>query len=166
MTLPPDPPPNPSRRDFGKTMLGALSVGAARVTFAANTPTARPQIKQWRAAFPALQTRIHGRPLAYLDSAATTQRPEAVLTSLLDFYRTVNANPGSALHTLARRAQELYQNARTTLAQFVNAMSADEIVWVRGTTEAINLVATAWARTELRAGDEIYLGRACLRFEK
>ena len=157
MTLPPDPPPNPSRRDFGKTMLGALSVGAARVTFAANTPTARPQIKQWRAAFPALETRIHGRPLAYLDSAATTQRPEAVLTSLLDFYRTVNANPGSALHTLARRAHELYQNARTTLAQFVNAMSADEIVWVRGTTEAINLVATAWARTELRAGDEILL---------
>ena len=157
MILPPDPPPNPSRRDFGKTMLGALSVGAARVTIAANTPTSRPQIKQWRAAFPALETRIHGRPLAYLDSAATTQRPEAVLTSLVDFYRTVNANPGSALHTLARRAQELYQNARTTLAQFVNAMSADEIVWVRGTTEAINLVATAWARTELRAGDEILL---------
>jgi len=137
-------------------MLVALATGA-RVSIAASKPASRPSVEQWRAAFPILGTRIHDRPIAYLDSAATTQRPEPVLKSLLDFYRTANANPGSTLHTLARRAQELYQAARKTVAQFVNAADSDEIVWVRGTTEAVNLVATAWARPNLRAGDEILL---------
>jgi len=136
-------------------MLAAFAAGA-RVSIAATRPTSAPQVERWRADFPILETRIHDRPIAYLDSAATTQRPEAVLKSLMDFYRTVNANPGSTLHTLARRAQQLYQDARTTVAQFMNA-NADEIVWVRGTTEAVNLVATAWTRPNLRSGDEILL---------
>jgi cysteine desulfurase/selenocysteine lyase len=156
MTPPADTLSNPSRRDLGKSMLVALATGA-RVSIAASKPASRPSVEQWRAAFPILGTRIHDRPIAYLDSAATTQRPEPVLKSLLDFYRTANANPGSTLHTLARRAQELYQAARKTVAQFVNAADSDEIVWVRGTTEAVNLVATAWARPNLRAGDEILL---------
>ncbi|HET9475739.1 MAG TPA: aminotransferase class V-fold PLP-dependent enzyme [Steroidobacteraceae bacterium] len=137
-------------------MLAGLAAGAAGVTIAATKPVSGPPVGQWRSAFPILETRIRDRPLTYLDNAATTQRPETVLKSLLDFHRTVNANPGSTLHTLARRAQELYETARAVVAQFLNA-DADEIVWVRGTTEGVNLVATAWARPNLRAGDEILL---------
>jgi cysteine desulfurase/selenocysteine lyase len=157
MARTPDSLSNPSRRKLGKTLLAALAASGARATCAAADNVSGPPIDQWRAAFPILETRIRDRPLAYLDSAATTHRPEAVLQSLLDFYRTANANPGSTLHTLAQRAQELYQDARATVAHFLNAANADEIVWVRGTTEAVNLVATAWARPNLRAGDEILL---------
>jgi cysteine desulfurase / selenocysteine lyase len=146
---------NPSRRDLGKSLLAAFAVGAA-TKIAATGAMFRPPVERWRADFPILETRIRGMPCVYLDSAATTQRAEPVLKSLVDFYRTVNANPGGTLHTLARRAQELYQNARSTVARFINA-DADEIVWVRGTTEAVNLVATAWARPNLHAGDEILL---------
>jgi len=111
----------------------------------------------WHADFPALQQRVNGYPLAYLDSAATTQRPEEVLEALLNYYRRDNANPGAALHTLARRAYECYEEARRTLAAFVNAESPEEVVWVRGTTEGINLIASAWARPRLRPGDELLL---------
>jgi cysteine desulfurase/selenocysteine lyase len=146
---------NPSRRDLGKSLLAAFTVGAG-AKIAATGPVFRPP-ERWRADFPILETRIRGIHCVYLDSAATTQRPEPVLKSLVDFYRTANANPGSTLHTLARRAQDLYQDARGTVARFINASSADEIVWVRGTTEAVNLVAAAWARPNLHAGDEILL---------
>ena len=148
-------PSNPSRRDLGKSLLAAFAVGAGARS-AATGPGFRPPVERWRADFPILETRIRGNPVAYLDSAATTQRPEPVLKSLVDFYRTANANPGSTLHSLARRAQELYQDARGTVARFINA-DADEIVWVRGTTEAVNLVAAAWARPNLQPGDEILL---------
>jgi cysteine desulfurase/selenocysteine lyase len=111
----------------------------------------------WRDRFPALAQSSAGRPLVYLDSAATTQRPFAVLEAMETFYREDNANPGSALHALARRAHERYESARQTLANFLNAASADEIVWVRGTTEGVNLVASAWARAMLKRNDEILL---------
>jgi cysteine desulfurase/selenocysteine lyase len=111
----------------------------------------------WRSHFPSLAQRVNGRPLVYLDSAATTQRPQAVIDALTHFYRNDNANPGASLHTLARRAHERYENARSKLGSFLNAASADEVVWVRGTTEGINLVATAWARAKLRRGDELLL---------
>jgi cysteine desulfurase/selenocysteine lyase len=110
-----------------------------------------------RDVFPALNQYVGGRPLIYLDSAATTQRPSAVLDAIDDFYRRDNANPGPALHELARRANARYERARSTLARFLNASSAEEIVWVRGTTEGINLVASSWARARLRPGDEILL---------
>ncbi|HXI67541.1 MAG TPA: aminotransferase class V-fold PLP-dependent enzyme, partial [Steroidobacteraceae bacterium] len=100
---------------------------------------------------------MNRQPFAYLDSAATTQRPEAVLSALLDYYRHDNANPGGTLHALARRAYEQYEGARRTLAAFVNAADPEEVVWVRGTTEGINLVARAWARPRLRSGDELLL---------
>jgi cysteine desulfurase/selenocysteine lyase len=93
----------------------------------------------------------------YLDSAATAQRPTQVLNALREFYERDNANPGKTQHAMARRAFEQYQKARQTLARFINASSADEITWVRGTTEGVNLVASAWARTVLRPGDEILL---------
>ena len=114
-------------------------------------------MKSWRADFPLLDQQVNGHPLTYLDSAATTQRPTQVLDALLDFYRHDNANPGSSLHTLARRAYERYEGARRTVAAFINAAQPEEVVWVRGSTEGINLVATAWARPLLRKGDEVLL---------
>jgi cysteine desulfurase/selenocysteine lyase len=114
-------------------------------------------VKSWRADFPLLDQQVNGHPLTYLDSAATTQRPTQVLDALLDFYRHDNANPGSSLHTLARRAYERYESARRTVATFINATQPEEVVWVRGSTEGINLVATAWARPLLRKGDEVLL---------
>lgn len=111
----------------------------------------------WRADFPALDQTVNDLPLAYLDSAATTQRPTPVLAALQHYYRHDNANPGAALHTLARRAYERYEGARRVLADFIHAQAPDEVVWVRGTTEGINLVASAWARPRLNAGDEILL---------
>jgi selenocysteine lyase/cysteine desulfurase len=92
-----------------------------------------------------------------LDSAATAQRPTAVINALRKFYERDNANPGKTQHAMARRAYEQYQRARQTLARFINAPSADEIAWIRGTTEGINLVASAWVRSTLRPGDEILL---------
>jgi cysteine desulfurase / selenocysteine lyase len=113
--------------------------------------------KSWRADFPVLDQHINGHPLTYLDSAATTQRPTSVVDALLDFYRHDNANPGSSLHALARRAYERYESARRTIATFINAAQSEEVVWVRGSSEGINLVATAWARPLLRKGDELLL---------
>jgi cysteine desulfurase/selenocysteine lyase len=110
-----------------------------------------------RNVFPALNQYVGGRPLIYLDSAATTQRPSAVLDAIDNFYRRDNANPGPAFHEFARRANARYESARSTLARFLNASSAEEIVWVRGTTEGVNLVATSWARARLEPGDEILL---------
>lgn len=114
-------------------------------------------MSSWRADFPLLDQKVNGYPLTYLDSAATTQRPTQVLEALLDFYRHDNANPGSSLHTLARRAYERYEGARRTVATFIKAAQPEEVVWVRGSTEGINLVATTWARPLLRQGDELLL---------
>lgn len=127
----------------------ALSAGSAAPGTARITP--------WRSDFPACEQTVNGHRLAYLDSAATTQRPGAVLEALLDYYRHNNANPGNTLHTLARRAYEDFERARRTLAGFLNANDPDEIVWVRGTTEGINLVANAWAGPRLGRGDEVLL---------
>jgi len=111
----------------------------------------------WQSHFPALAQRANGLRLVYLDNAATTQRPEPVLQALIDFYRHDNANPSASLHMLARRSYERYEAARVTVAGFINAPHAEEIVWVRGTTEGNNLVASAWGRANLRRGDEILL---------
>jgi cysteine desulfurase/selenocysteine lyase len=114
----------------------------------------------WRADFPALAQRVDGHRLCYLDSAATTLRPELVIDEVAGFYRGDNANPGAALHALARRAHMRYEAARAHVARFIGAADAGEIVFTRGTTEAINLVAAAWGGAHLRPGDEILLGIA------
>jgi cysteine desulfurase/selenocysteine lyase len=115
----------------------------------------------WRPArFPALSEPVDGRRLVYLDSAATTQRPAEVIDAIADFYRRDNANPAGALHALARRAEERYEGARAAVARFVGALDAEEIVFTRGTTEAINLVAAAWSERFLGRGDTILLGLA------
>ena len=108
------------------------------------------------AAFPALAQRVNDQPLTYLDSAATTLRPRAVIDALVEFYSTDNANP-SPVHQLASRAAQRLGAARQTVAQFIHAADPSEVVFVRGTTEGVNLVASTWAVANLRAGDEIVL---------
>ncbi|MCM8566630.1 cysteine desulfurase [Thauera linaloolentis] len=102
-----------------------------------------------------LSRTVHGRRLVYLDNGATTQKPLAVVEAERRFYLESNANIHRGVHWLSQHATELYDAARATVQRFINAAHADEIVFTRGTTEAINLVAQSWGRAELRAGDEI-----------
>lgn len=110
-----------------------------------------------RADFPALAQSVRGHPLIYLDNAATTQKPNPVIDAEADYYRHDNANVHRGVHTLSERATERYEQARARIAQFIGAGSAQEIVFTRGTTEAINLVAGAWGPAHVGAGDEILL---------
>lgn len=112
-------------------------------------------VQQVREQFPILQQQINGHPLVYLDSAATAHKPECVLQTMLDFYRTDNANVHRSAHTLAGRATQKFEQARQRVANFLHAQFCDEIIWTRGTTEAINLVAQSWGRQTLQAGDEV-----------
>jgi cysteine desulfurase / selenocysteine lyase len=110
-----------------------------------------------RALFPQLATRLNGRPLIYLDSAGTTLRPRPVLEAIMQFYQQRNANPGRGIHSLANHAMEEYEDARARVAKFINAAEPLEIIWTKGTTEALNLFASSWAVPRLRVGDEIIL---------
>jgi cysteine desulfurase/selenocysteine lyase len=107
--------------------------------------------------FPILGERINGRQLVWLDNAATTQKPQAVIDRLQYFYAHENSNVHRAAHALAARATDAYEGARTTVADFLGAPSGDTVIFTRGTTEAINLVAQAWGRQYVGAGDEIVL---------
>src|SRR5205814_10522459 len=107
--------------------------------------------------FPILGERVNGHPLIYFDSAASSQKPRAVLDVVRNYYEHENANVHRGLHTLSARATEHYDKSRQRIADFIGAASADEIVFTRGTTESINLVAQAWAGKLLRAGDVILL---------
>jgi cysteine desulfurase/selenocysteine lyase len=110
-----------------------------------------------RAEFPALDQEVDGHPLVYLDNAATTQKPRAVLDALTRYYEADNANVHRGIHELSRRATEAYEGARTKVAHWIGAGDPSEIVWTRGTTEAINLVAFAYGLDALEEGDEILL---------
>lgn len=107
--------------------------------------------------FPAIHQSVNGKPLAYLDNAATTQRPKAVLDAMEAFYREDNANVHRGVHTLSQRATDKFESARQTVARFVNAPSPDEVVFTKGCTEAINLVAASWGRQNLSEGDVVLL---------
>ena len=111
---------------------------------------------QWPSEFPALRQRINGHPLTYLDSAATTLRPQSVIDALVDFYAGDNANP-TRMHSLGVRSANRLSDARQALARFINAPDASEVIFVRGTTEGVNLLATAFGPTQLRPGDQIIL---------
>ena len=124
----------------------------------ASPPTDGSSVEDWRAEFPALAQQINGKPLVYLDTAATSQRPRAVIDAIARFYETDNGNPSPTLHTLARRANDRYESARAAVGRFVGAADPLEIVFTRGTTEAINLVAFAWGLANVHAGDEILIG--------
>jgi cysteine desulfurase/selenocysteine lyase len=110
-----------------------------------------------RADFPILQRRVHGKPLVYLDNAATTQKPQAVIDRLNRYYREENANIHRGVHALSVDATEAYDEARDRVRRFINAAEAREIVFVRGATEAINLVASTFGRAHVAAGDEIVI---------
>src|SRR5580658_7802877 len=110
-----------------------------------------------RAQFPILKTKIHGKPLVYFDNAATTQKPRVVLDALQRYYESENANIHRGVHTLSREATEAYELARKKIARFINAAEPREIIFTRGTTEGINLVATSYGGKFLKPGDEIIL---------
>ena len=107
--------------------------------------------------FPTLAQEVGGHPLVYLDSAATSQKPQCVLDALLEYYEHDNANVHRGIHELSRRATIAFEEARVKLANFIGAADSDELVWTRGTTEAINLVAGSWGLNTLGEGDEILL---------
>jgi len=107
--------------------------------------------------FPALHQEVHGKPLVYLDNAATTQKPTAVIDAIDRFYRLDCSNVHRGVHELSERATKAYEEARTSVKRFINARTEREIVFVRGTTEAINLVANSYGRSHLKAGDEILI---------
>ncbi len=114
-------------------------------------------VERIRSDFPVLAESVNGRPLVYLDNAATAQKPLAVIETLDDYYRHYNSNIHRGVHALSERATAAYEGARAKVRDFINAESEKEIVFTRGTTEAINLVAQSYARTNLKAGDEILI---------
>lgn len=129
-------------------------VGSIAMTLAT---ASRLAVQALRAQFPLLDQQVNGRPLVYLDNAATSQRPAAVLDAMANYYLHDNANVHRGLYELARRSTDRYEAARATVARFIHAPSAGEVVFVRGVTEAVNLVATAWGDANLGPGDEILL---------
>ncbi len=110
-----------------------------------------------RADFPILHQKVHGHPLIYFDNAATSQKPRSVLDALRNYYERDNANVHRGIHELSNRATAAFEAARARSAKFINARSGDEIVFTRGTTESINLVAAAWGQKNLKPGDTILL---------
>ncbi|HEX2187747.1 MAG TPA: cysteine desulfurase [Longimicrobiaceae bacterium] len=124
---------------------------------AAILPATTYDVERVRAEFPILDQEVNGHPLVYLDNAASTQKPLAVIDAISRFYRRDNANVHRGLHELSNRATEAYEGARVRVARFLGIADEAELVWTRGTTEALNLVAWAWGTASLRAGDEILL---------
>lgn len=142
-----------NRREFLSTCTAAGLIAGASV---AGKEAQSVGQQTWPSTFPALRQRVNDHPLIFLDSAATTLRPQSVIDALVDYYSTDNANP-ARVHTLASRAADRLAAARQAVARFINAPDPTEVVFVRGTTEGVNLVAGTWAAANLKAGDEIVL---------
>ena len=124
---------------------------------ASPTATQPLDVRAIRADFPILDQDVNGHPLVYLDNGATTQKPRPVLDAIATYYERDNANVHRGMHELARRATDDYEAARVKVAKFLNAADPSEVVWTRGTTEAINLAAMTWGWSNLEPGDEIML---------
>ena len=114
-------------------------------------------IEEIRSDFPILRREVNGHPLAYLDNAATSQKPLAVLDAMDDYYRRTNANVHRGVHTMSEEATALYEGARGRVARFINASSSKEVIFTRNATEAINLVAYSWGLDTLKPGDEVLI---------
>jgi cysteine desulfurase / selenocysteine lyase len=114
-------------------------------------------VERIREDFPILQEKIHGKPLIYLDNAATSQKPKAVIDALVHYYLHDNANVHRAVHLLSTRATEACERTREKVRRFINAASINEIIFVRGTTEGLNLVAQTYGRQNIKAGDEVLI---------
>jgi cysteine desulfurase/selenocysteine lyase len=121
------------------------------------TAAKTPDWAALRRDFPILDQQVHGKPLIYFDNAATSQKPRAVINALVHYYERDNANVHRGIHELSNRSTSAFEDARARAAKFINAKSAEEIVFTRGTTESINLVASAWGPKNLKAGDVILL---------
>jgi cysteine desulfurase/selenocysteine lyase len=122
-----------------------------------NTQTVAFDVARIRADFPALHQSAHGRPLVYLDNAATTQKPQPVIDAIRRYYEVDNANVHRGVHLLSQRATDAYEDAREKVRAFINAASTREIVYTRNATESINLVARAWGDANVRTGDEVLI---------
>lgn len=116
-----------------------------------------PELDEVRSCFPILGVDLDGRSPAYLDNAATTQKPRQVLDAIHDYYTTANSNVGRSVHTLSMRATERYEAARTRVAAFIGAADKDEVVFTRGTTDSVNMVAEGFGRKVVGAGDEVLI---------
>ena len=116
-----------------------------------------PNWSALREDFPILNQSVHGKPLVYFDNAATSQKPRSVIRSLVHYYEHDNANVHRGIHELSNRSTAGFETARARTAKFINAGSADEIIFTRGTTESINLVANTWGTKNIKAGDVILL---------
>jgi cysteine desulfurase/selenocysteine lyase len=133
-------------------------VNAAPTSATIQAKASRPlDVEALRREFPVLSRVINGRPLCYLDSAASSQRPQFVIDAISHYYETTHANVHRGVHKLSQEATDLFEGARETLRRFINARSTREVIFVRGTTEAINLVAQSYARPRLQPGDEILI---------
>lgn len=119
--------------------------------------TSSYNVEKLRKDFPILREKVHGKPLVYLDNAATTQKPEAVLKTLDDYYRHTNSNIHRGVHLLSEKATAAYEGSREKVRAFLNAKTTHEIIFTRGATEAINLVAQTWGRQNLKEGDEVLI---------
>ena len=133
-------------------------MSASHASVLSGTATSAPlDVEAIRRDFPVLAREVNGKPLCYLDNAASSQRPRAVIDAISRYYETSHANVHRGVHRLSQEATDLFEGARETLRGFVNARSTREIIFVRGTTEAINLVAQSYARPRLQPGDEIVI---------
>ncbi len=140
---------------FGAGGIGVPSASARTVRPEALAGDAPFDVNAVRRDFPILSETVNGQPLVWLDNAATTQKPQSVIDRIAHFYKHENSNIHRAAHTLAARATDAYENAREIVRRFIGAGSTEEIVFVRGTTEAINLVAKSWGAKHVGPGDEI-----------
>lgn len=123
----------------------------------AELKTGALDIAKIRAEFPVLQQQVNGKPLSYFDNAATTQKPISVINALSEYYEGYNANIHRGIHTLAEKATKAFENTRESVRNFINAKEREEIIFTKGTTESINLVASTFGRKEFNAGDEIII---------
>jgi cysteine desulfurase/selenocysteine lyase len=119
--------------------------------------SAGPDIEQIKVDFPILEERINGNRLVYLDNAATTQKPRVVINALIDYYRKMNANIHRGLHTLAERSTDAFEKTRAHTARFIGGVDVEEVIFTKGTTEALNLIAYSWGEQNIKAGDEIVI---------
>jgi len=130
---------------------------AAKEGMAGGSRRVRFDVAHVRRDFPILSRSVHGKPLVYLDNGATSQKPQAVIEALSRYYREENSNIHRGVHFLSERATAAYEEARQKIQAFINAAHKEEIIFVRGTTEAVNLVAQSYGRSALKAGDEIII---------
>jgi cysteine desulfurase/selenocysteine lyase len=120
-------------------------------------PATALDIETVRADFPILERRVHGLPLVYLDNAATSQKPRAVIDTLAHYYEQTNANVHRGVHTLSEEATAQYEGARARVSEFINATCPKEVIWTRNASEALNVVAYSWGRANLQRGDRVLL---------